>query len=256
MRVVTDLLHLALQASGGLDRWRQTAAIEARVRTGGLLVRSRMPGNRLSDYRVTVDVPEPRTVLDPFPHQGLRGIFDHGAVRIEDRDGNSVGARSDPRRSFFGAAGLRRNIRWDPLDSVYFAGYAMWCYLATPYLLTRDDVHTAEGAPWQEGGQSWRTLKVDFPPGLDTHSPSQVYYFDAEGHLRRHDYVAFVVGRWARAAHYCADDVNVGGLTLATRRWVLPIGPGNRPLRFPTLVSLQLSDISIVSCEARLPADP
>lgn len=241
----------AVRASGGVDRWQQIVAIQGRVRTGGLLVRSRMPGNRLRDYRITVDISEPRTVLDPFPREGLRGIFDLGAVRIEDRDGNCISSRSDPRPLFFGAAGLRRNIRWDPLDSVYFAGYAMWCYITTPYLLTRDDVRTAEGPPWQEGGETWRTLNVDFPPGIDTHSPRQIYYFDAQGLLRRHDYVALVVGRLARAAHFSADYVKVDGLTVATRRWVLPIGPGNRPLRFPTLVSLQMSDLSIVNSEAR-----
>lgn len=123
----------------------------------------------------------------------------------------------------------------------------MWCYLATPYVLTHKDVRVEEGAPWQEGGETWRRLEVDFSPAIDTHSPHQVYYFDDAGRLRRHDYVALVVGRWARAAHYCADEVDVGGITIAARRWVLPIGPGNRALPFPTLVSLQLSDLSVVN---------
>lgn len=243
--VVNSLLELVMEAHGGVDRWRRATAIRARVRTGGLLVRTRVPGNRFSDYRITVDVQRARTVIDPFPHDGLRGIFDHGSVRIEDLRGGIVDCRTHPRPRFFGLAGLKRNIRWDAMDSVYFGGYAMWCYLTTPYLLTREGVHVEEGAPWQEDGQTWRRLDVVFAPEIDTHSPRQTYYFDTSGHLRRHDYVAQVVGHWAKAAHYCADPVVADGLTFSTRRWVRPIGPGNRPLPFPTLVSLQLSDLSV-----------
>ncbi|MGB0961868.1 MAG: hypothetical protein ACPGVY_04130 [Mycobacterium sp.] len=239
------LLNQVVAASGGRDRWQQATTIRARVRSGGLLVRTRVPGNRFSDYRVTVDTQEPRTVIDPFPRDGLRGVFDHGSVRIENGRGDIISSRTHPRSLFFGTAGVRRNIRWDALDSVYFGGYAMWCYLTTPYLLTRNGVRVEEGDPWQEDGHTWRRLHAEFSPEIDTHSPRQTFYFDADGLLRRHDYVALVVGQWAKAAHYCADPVEAGGFTFATRRWVRPIGPGNRPLPFPTLVSLQLSDLTV-----------
>jgi hypothetical protein len=244
---LSTLLDEVVKAHGGLDRWRRASEICARVRTGGLLVHTRVPGNRFADYRITVDVHAPRTVIDPFPHDGQRGIFERGTVRIENREGEVVSSRAQPRSAFFGRSGLRRNIRWDALDSIYFAGYAMWGYLTTPYLLTRPGVQVDEGEAWKEGAETWRRLNVSFPPEIDTHSPYQSYYFDAGDRLRRHDYVALVVGKWARAAHYCADEVEAGGLVFATRRWVHPIGPGNRPLPFPTLVSLQLSDVMVVS---------
>ncbi len=244
---MSGLLDQVMQAHGGWDRWQSSAVIHARVRTGGLLVRTRVPGNRLADYRVAVDVHEPRTVIDPFPHDGQRGVFERGTVRIEDRDGEVVSSRTYPRSAFFGRSGLRRNIRWDAMDSVYFAGYAMWGYLTTPYLLTREGVQVDEGETWEEGGQTWRRLNVCFPPDIDTHSPRQTYYFDTRGQLRRHDYIALVVGRWARAAHYCADEVQADGLIFATRRGVHPIGPGNRPLPFINLVSMRLSDVVVES---------
>jgi hypothetical protein len=141
---------------------------------------------------------------------------------------------------------LRRNLRWDALDAAYFAGYAWWNYLNAPYLLAREQVRVREIEPWrQAGGETWRRLEAHFPDDLDTHSPRQVFYYDADLRLRRHDYVAEVVGGWARAAHMSADHVEVGGLVLPTRRWVRPIGLGNRPLGFPTLVSLMLSEIEV-----------
>ena len=243
--MMSALLDEVLDAHGGLARWRTARAIHARVRSGGLLIRTRVPGNRFADYHITVHVHEARTVLDPFPSSGQRGVFEGGAARIESHDGQVIGSRANARSAFFGRSGLRRNIRWDPLDSVYFAGYAMWNYLTAPYLLTREDVDVSEGETWQQGGETWRRLNANFPPEIDTHSSRQTFYFDAGGHLRRHDYVAEVIGRWARAAQYCADPVHAGGLVFPTRRCVYPIGPGNRSLPFPTLVSLRLTEVRV-----------
>jgi hypothetical protein len=176
---------------------------------------------------------------------GRRGVFDHGSVRIEAADGGVLEFRERPRERFFGRSGLRRNLRWDGLDAGYFAGYAWWNYLTTPYLLAREAVSAIEIEPWREGGETWRRLEAIFPDDLDTHSPRQVFYYDRELRLRRHDYVAEIIGRWARAAHLCADHVEVEGLVFPTRRRVVPRGPGNRPLPAPTLVSLQLSSIEV-----------
>lgn len=178
---MSALLDGVLDAHGGLQRWRAAETVHGRVRTGGLLLRTRVPGNRFADYRITVHVQQARTVLDPFPRDGYRGVFESGQVRIESHDGAVISSRAHPRAAFFGRSGLRRNIRWDPLDSVYFAGYAMWNYLTTPYLLTREGVAVEEGAPWQQEGETWRRLIVSFPPDIDTHSPRQTFYVDASG---------------------------------------------------------------------------
>jgi hypothetical protein len=239
------LLDDVLQAHGGAERWAAATTIRARVRSGGLLVRTRVPGNGFADYRLTVEVERPYAVLDPFPDSGRRGVFDRGEARIETEAGEVLESRADPRPAFSGLPGLRRNLRWDALDSTYFAGYAMWNYVTTPYLLTREGVEVREGEPWGQDGEGWRRLEVTFPSGLDTHSPDQSFYFDSRGLLRRHDYVAEVVGGWARGAHYCADHVEADGLTFPTRRRVRPIGPRNGTLPFPTMVWLELSEIAV-----------
>ena len=243
--VADPLLAEVLEAHGGVERWRNTRTITARARTGGLLIRTRVPGTRFADYEVTVNVGDEVAVLDPFPSPDMRGVFDHGAVRIETRDGEVVAERADPRPEFFGRPGLRRNLRWDALDSVYFGGYAMWNYLNTPYLLAREGVEARTGDPWSRRGERRRRLEVTFPEGFDTHSREQTFYFDDRGMLRRHDYVAEVIGGWAHGAHHCADHVEAGGLWFPTRRWVRPIGPANRSMPFPTMVSIELSDIRV-----------
>jgi len=96
-----SLLDEVLEAHGGLERWRAARTVRVRVRSGGLLVRTRVPGNRFADYRLTVEVQEPRAVVDPFPRTGQRGVFDRGQARIEGEEGEVLASRADraPRSS-------------------------------------------------------------------------------------------------------------------------------------------------------------
>lgn len=240
------LIDEVIAAHGGLDAWRGTERIRLRARSGGLLLRTRAPGNRFADVEVEVAIGRRYAAARPFPEPGRRGVFEDGVVRIESDGGEVLESRTDPRPLFFGRSGLRRNFRWDALDLVYFAGYAWWNYLNHPLLLAGEGFTVVEGEPLRHGGEAWRRLDVTFPPGLDTHSPRQSFLYDGRLRLRRHDYVAEVVGRWARAAHMCDEHREVGGLLIPTRRRVHPIGPGGRPLPGPTLVSLDLDGIEVV----------
>jgi hypothetical protein len=237
------LLDEVLEAHGGKDRWEAARRVRAWGRSGGLLLRTRVPGSRFAHYRLTVELGERRTVFDPFPEPGVRGVFERGSVRLERGDGEVLAARAEPRRAFFGREGVRRSVRWDPLDATYFAGYAMWNYLSFPHLLTLPEVAVRELEPWR----GLRRLRADFAAGLDTHSPRQTFYFDSRGFVVRQDYVADVVGRWARAAHLCADHVKADGLVFPTHRRVLPIGPRNRPAPFPTMVWIELTELQVES---------
>jgi hypothetical protein len=242
-----NLLEEVLEAHGGLERWSTTKRITARERVGGLLPRTRMPGNRFAECKVTVDVEARRVSFDPFPSPGRIGVFEPGEVRIETVDGEVLESRSDPRRAFSGLSGLRRNLRWDALDAVYFGGYANYNYLTAPFLLTLDGVEVDDGERWEEQGEVWQRLEVTFPEGFDTHSRRQTFYYDALRLQRRHDYVAEPIGRLAHAAHYCSEHVRAGGLVFPTRRRVVPIGRGNKSLQRPTLVSIDLSEIEVQS---------
>jgi hypothetical protein len=243
--IAPALLDEVLEAHGGLERWRAASEIRAHVRTGGFLVRTRFPGNRMADYELRVTVDEPRSEFNPFPDAGKRTVFEAGGVRLEDEGGGVLSGRDDPRSVFSGLAGLRRNFRWDALDATYFAGYAMWNYLTTPYLLTREGMRVEEGERWTEGGEDWRRLEVDFPAAIPTHSPHQTFFVDAAGLIRRHDYTAEVIGGWAKAAHYCFDHREFDGLVFPTRRRVVPRGPGDRGFPGPTLVRIELDRVSV-----------
>ncbi len=233
-------------AHGGLDAWRGVERIDVHARSGGLLLATRVPRGRFADVRLEATVGRPRAVALDYPRPGCRGVFDAGAVRVETDGGEVLQERSDPRRWFSGRTGIRRNFRWDELDLTYFAGYAWWNYLNHPLLLTRDGVEVSEGKALRRGDEVWRRLDVSFPAGLDTHSPRQSFFYDGELRLRRHDYVAEVVGRWAHAAHFCDEHREVDGLLFPTKRRVYPVGLGERPLPGPVLVALDLLEIDVV----------
>ena len=230
--------------SCGLERWGDVTAITARGTFSGLLC-SRFPGNRLANLNVRVQLATQYTVLQGFPQEDQRAVFDRGDVRIETNGGELIDARCNPRTAFAGFSGLRRNFRWDALDAAYFAGYAFWNYLSTPLLLTREELTTTDGGTWLESGQQWRRIEVRFPPDIHTHSQEQTFYVDAAGLIRRHDAVAQPVGRWARAIHYCDAHRHFDGLVIPTRRRVHPRGPGGRPLQHPILVALDIDEIGI-----------
>ncbi len=240
---MNELLDSVLTAHGGTQRWQAISAITARGRLGGLLP-TRFAGNKLADFTVQVQTAEQHTVLHDFPRADQRTVFDRGDVRIETRDGDVLDARTGARSVFFGLNGIRRNVHWDPLDVGYFAGYAFWNYLTAPLLLTRDDITITEGDPWRERGRAWRRLDVQFPRGFHTHCARQTFYVDADGLIRRHDFLAEPVGRWAAAALYCDRHRRFGGLTFPVRRRVLPRGPRNHVLPRPTLLALDFDEIT------------
>jgi hypothetical protein len=241
---MSNLLDEVLTAHGGLDRWRAVTALTSHGRFGGLLS-SRFPGNRMANVTVRIESAAQHAVFHGFPQEDQQAVFDRGDVQIETRDGELITARRNPRAAFAGLSGVRRNLRWDALDAAYFAGYAWWNYLSTPMLLTRDGVTVTECDAWPEAGEQWRRLEVSFPPDIHTHSRRQTFYVDAAGLIRRHDYVAHPIGRWARAAHYCADHRSFAGLVFPTRRRVRPQGPGGRSIPRPILVALDIDQIEI-----------
>lgn len=233
------LLELALEAHGGVDRWERVSHIRARLDSGGLALASKWKPRALRGLEAAVSTKTPRTVLEGFPRAGMRGVFQPDSSRLESAGGEVVAVRHHPRSAF---RGLRHALWWDDLDVLYFAGYALWNYLTTPFLLSRPGVETRELEP---ADGRWRRLEVRFPPEVPTHSRTQVFHFDEAGLLRRLDYTAEAFGGWARAAHHCDGHREIDGITVATRRRVLPRGRGGSPLPGPTLVWIRLDDIRL-----------
>ena len=238
----TRLIEPILDAHGGRSLWERSREIRADVSAGGLAFRSRFTGRALRSFEARVSTREPKSRLAPYPTPGLTGHFLPGRVEIRTDGGDVVAARDDPRAAF---RSPRHLVWWDDLDTLYFAGYAIWNYLTVPFLLASPGFSLRDAGTWGEDGNTWRKVDVSFPPGTPTHSRDQTFYFDDSWRLRRLDYTAAPFGSWAKAAHYCDRHRRFDGLLVPTRRRVYARRPSGRPLWLATLVGIEIASVSL-----------
>ena len=164
------------------------------------------------------------------------------------RASSVLARRRQPRAAF---RRLGRQFYWDALDFTYFGGYATWNYLVTPFIFLHDTFLFEALATKPADGAYALRLKVNFPPDLPTHCSTQIFCFDRDYLLRRLDYTAEVVGRWARAAHICDKYQDIDGIKFPTRRRVLPLFIGRKPMFGPVIVAIDIHDIRLISSVAR-----
>ena len=237
---MNELKDHVIAAHGGLERWNKLTSVTAHLINGGALWALKGQGGVIDDVNVRVDLHREFTSHFPFGRPELRTAFAADRVAIESDTGEVVEERRNPRRSF---AGHALETPWDKLHLAYFAGYAMWTYLTAPFTFASPGFQTEELPPWQEQGQSWRRLKVTFPDQIATHCKQQTFYFDADGLIRRHDYIAEVLGTSGPAAHYASEHREFAGIKVPTQRRVYLIGEDGNVMREPLIVSIDLDDI-------------
>jgi hypothetical protein len=228
------LAQRMIDAHGGMARWERAASIDFDMSGGGLLLLSKGQRGTMDAVRVSVATTGQRTVIAPYPGPGRRGTFDTGSVLIEDEGGRVVERRDDPRPRF---RGLRRQLRWEALDLLYFAGYALWNYVSVPFVLLREG--------YELDADAGNVLRVTFPPDVHTHCQTQRFVLDDGGRLRRHLYTAEPVGPWARSVHVAAGHRRFDGLEFPTRRRVYPRGPFGFRIPSPPLVRIDADNFCV-----------
>lgn len=238
---MATLVETVLDAHGGLTRWKSFGSLSARLAQGGALWALKGKADVLSDTVVTVSLKDEHASHHPFGDPVRRSSFAPDRVALLSTDGQVIEELAQPRASF---AGHTLETPWTDLQLAYFAGYAMWTYLNTPFLLAAPGVDAREIEPWTENGQSWRRLAVTFPDTIATHSARQTLYVGDDGLLRRHDYDVDIAGG-TPGAHYVSDYVEVQGLKFPTKRRIFPRGPDGQSMPEPLVVSIDLSDIKL-----------
>jgi hypothetical protein len=235
---MSDLLSRAVAAHGGLDRFNQFKTVSASLVSGGALWSVKGQAGVLSTH-VTVDLHQQHAsfALSRLPNQ--RVVFTPERVAVETNAGAVIAERANPRAAF---AGHTLETPWDNLDRFYFSGYALWTYLTVPFSLTWAGFEVAEIEPWQEHNETWRRLKVRFPPSIASHSAEQTFYFGADGLLCRHDYEVEILDNHPGAHYVCAYQ-NMSGLLIWTKRRAFVRQPDNTPALDTLAISIDLSDI-------------
>jgi hypothetical protein len=236
---MNDLLALAVEAHGGLNRWNELSEVSADLEVGGVLWGLKGQQGFVGPSRVAASLHCQWASHSPFLHPAHRTAFNAEHVAIETQDGLPVEVRENTRVSF---GGHTLETPWDRIQLAYFAGYAMWTYLTSPFSLVTEGFESEEVKPWQENGETWRALRVRFPKTIATHSAKQTFYFDNKGLLRRHDYDVDI-SAGSGAAHYVYDHKSFNGIMVPTRRRIHIRGEDGKPQMEPLLVSIDLSNI-------------
>jgi hypothetical protein len=237
---MNDLLHMAIEAHGGLRRWNQVSAIKVAASITGAIWFVKGKGDVLKDVVLTADTRAERVTID-FPGQDKRAIFAPSRIVIEKTDGTRIDSREDPEKSF---VGQQRETPWDDIQVVYFVSEALWTYLNTPFLYAQEGFVTEEIAPIQVEGEIWRRLKVTFPDSVKSHTRTQISCFGPDGLLRRHDYTVDILGG-ATGLNYASDYRNVDGIVVPTKRRIYAYEGGYQIVKEPLLVKIDIGEITL-----------
>ena len=151
-----NLLKLAIEAHGGLERWHQFKVVRANVSITGAVWHLKGQPDVLKNVQVVAQLDRQHLVTHLIG-KDRRTIFSTGQVSIESESGVVEETRVDPITSFRGQS---LDTPWDSLHVAYFASYALWSYFTIPFLYTYPGFISEEIAPWQEDGEQWRPLRV------------------------------------------------------------------------------------------------
>ena len=78
-----ELLEFAVEAHGGLERWRRAISITARLSIGGLVLANSGWESALDNIAIRMDTRDQHAVLSPFTGIDRRGRFTPDRVAIE-----------------------------------------------------------------------------------------------------------------------------------------------------------------------------
>jgi hypothetical protein len=238
---MNELLKLAVEAHGGLDRWNKVKAMKVAASITGAIWYVKGKGDFLKNVVLTAETRDERLMVD-FPGQNKRAIFEPDRIVIETEDGTLLEARDNPEESF---AGQQRETPWDDIHVTYFAGEALWTYLNTPFLYTRQGFKTEEIASIQVESEIWRRLKVTFPDNVKSHTREQISCFGPDGLLRRHDYTVDILGG-ATGLNYASEYRDVDGIMVPTKRRVYAYEGDYQLVKEPLLVAIDMGEITLL----------
>jgi hypothetical protein len=238
---MNELLALTVKAHGGLDRWDKVKAIKIAASITGAIWYVKGKVDLLKNVTLTAETRKERVVLELL-EQKKRAFFEPNRVVIETMTGALVEARDNPEESF---KGQLRDTPWDDIDVTYFAGEALWTYLNTPFLYTREGFATEEISPIRIDGETWRRLKVTFPDSVKSHTREQISCFGPDGLLRRHDYTVDILGG-ATGLNYASNYRDVDGIIVPTKRRVYAYEGDYQIVKEPLLVAIDMSEVTLL----------
>ncbi|MET4330734.1 MULTISPECIES: hypothetical protein [unclassified Bradyrhizobium] len=229
------LLDDVIDASGGMARWNSLSRFTLHLSVAGTLFSSTGHASEFKDVTAEGSTRTQSVRFTGITGGEHSGSFQPDAITIESLEGEVLRTWRNPSLAFTEAGSPTLA---DELHLVFFCGVAIWNYLTNPFLLAHPDVVVEELPPWQENNESWRRLRAQFPPGLITLAPEQIFYFDDNALQRRADHDLFGM----KVAHYSWAHDSFGGIVVPTLRRAQTLRPDGTVVAKPVLMDVEIFD--------------
>ncbi|HTU74975.1 MAG TPA: hypothetical protein VMG38_15785 [Trebonia sp.] len=237
---MSTLLDEINEAHGGLERWQNATTIEADIAIGGPFWELKGIADFAGSAHVVADIQRQHNKLTQPSGRVMEFDKDADVATLTEPDG-STERLEHPRATF---SGYTFESQFSAPQAAYFCAYATWLYLIESYVFDYPGVEIAAANPWVEDGTSWRGVRATFPPTIDAHSRTQVYYFDPEGRLARLDYEPEVNGGMP-TAHYQPRQVSASAFVVTTRHEVYVRNPDRTPDRSQMAITLDMTAVTV-----------
>lgn len=180
-----NLLDLVIAAHGGMEKWNSLKKVSVALLVEGEIWNLKNKKGMFSNGIYEADIHQQRSAYHSLDGPFKKSVWRPGWVAFESASGDIMEELSNPRDSFRGQS---FESPWNDLQPHYFCNYAWWTYFTAPFSFLSPGFKTRELDPWQQDGETWRRLEVTFPDNIETHNKVQIFYFNDEFLLKRHDY--------------------------------------------------------------------
>ena len=208
-----QLLDKVLHAHG-IESATQFKQLHIHTSIGGAIWGMKGHEGALEDVIFEGSLTEQKSQWTNIFQKGYTSTFEPEHVQLFDRSGGLLEDLQDPKLSFLGHG---VETPWSRLQLVYFSSYATWNYATAPFNFMVPGAEINRVDSWNENGEVLDRLEVIYPDGFATHSKKQIFYFNEEGLLKRHDYWPEVLGG-SSATQIIEDYKEFDGIKTGTKR--------------------------------------
>ncbi|MGZ3691014.1 MAG: hypothetical protein ACXVAX_05910, partial [Pseudobdellovibrio sp.] len=195
-----DEFERIIAVYGGWKAWNDLESVTFKLREfrGGLVFVKGLGRSFFKPDKISVN---PKTRQVDFYYGPRVDTFKNGEV-------SGIDGRSYFKKTTF--------EQWGPGHSAYFFGYAWANYISYPFNLPQFELLDYK---IQKTGSEF---KIRFPDNYHTHCPEQIFYFNENKMLFRHDYHAPMAGPFVYGAHCTEAFIKHQNIIFPTVRKVYP----------------------------------
>lgn len=235
-----ELVNKVMSAHGG-ESASKFQNVKIHTNIGGVVWGMKGYENPLENVIFEGSLTEQKSSWKNIFKEDYKSTFEPNKVELFDENEKLLEELITPRTSF---EGHTVETPWTRAQLIYFSSYATWNYSTTPFNFLVPGVEINQLDSWNENGEILDRLEVIYPDGFATHSKHQIFYFNENGLLKRHDYWPEVLGG-SSATQIIEDYKNFNGVNTGTKRNIYVLNDSDNSYKTDfSLVIINILDVT------------